>query len=126
MTKMHLGFIPCKQCGYTAPPELQKTERKHFDAHAYECTRCLWKPETTSSKELALAAWNTPASESAAGDLPYSTELSDKRVERFMEEFGYPDSTTLFSMLKQYENQIRHEIAEAMRDNGHLNTKEQK
>ncbi len=61
MTSVELK--PCKQCNYSAPPVLRKSERKHFDPHAFECSRCLWSPETMGSEELAVIAWNTRASD---------------------------------------------------------------
>ena len=58
MVDLYKGFAPCKQCNYTAPPELKREERKHFDPHAYQCTRCHWQPETMPNKEMALEAYN--------------------------------------------------------------------
>lgn len=57
-THAHDELKPCKQCGYSVSPTYILTERKHFDAHSFECSRCLFRCETQSSKTEAIKAWN--------------------------------------------------------------------
>lgn len=54
MTRMAL----CPQCSYSATPDEVFTGRKHFDAHAYRCVRCLYTTETKASWLEARRAWN--------------------------------------------------------------------
>jgi hypothetical protein len=48
---------PCPQCGYSLMPNSARTMRKHFDAHSFECQRCLYRTETQPTWEDAHAAW---------------------------------------------------------------------
>lgn len=47
----------CSQCNYSVTPNEIFSERKHFDAHALECVRCLYRTETKPTWEEAKAAY---------------------------------------------------------------------
>lgn len=51
----------CPQCGYSAPPDRRKRERKHFNAHWLECSRCGYMTETKPSFAAAEKSWNFEA-----------------------------------------------------------------
>jgi hypothetical protein len=52
----------CPQCNYSAAPEMERSERKHFDAHSLQCVRCLYRTETKATWADAEAAYRrTPA-----------------------------------------------------------------
>lgn len=57
----------CPVCNYSAPPNRIKTERKHFDWHALECTRCAYRTETTGSFASAARLWDERAAQTGAG-----------------------------------------------------------
>lgn len=56
----------CPICNYSAPPERIKTERKHFDAHSLECTRCGYRTETTGSFASAARLWDERGEDTGA------------------------------------------------------------
>jgi hypothetical protein len=58
----------CPACNYSAPPESFKTERKHFDAHSFRCSRCLYQTETKPTLRDAMHAWNASPLRRAALD----------------------------------------------------------
>jgi hypothetical protein len=61
------GFCPC--CGFSATPNEVLTVTKHFDAHALECIRCLYRTETKPTWAEAIALWNrTVPQHSAKGE----------------------------------------------------------
>ena len=47
----------CPHCNYSAEPDRFRTDRKHFDAHALQCVRCLYRTETKPNWEEAEAAY---------------------------------------------------------------------
>lgn len=60
----------CPVCNYSAAPERIKTERKHFDGHALECTRCAYRTETTGSFASAGRLWDERGAETGAHKRP--------------------------------------------------------
>lgn len=56
MTEWRCGN--CPQCGYSVTPDKVFTERKHFDAHALRCVRCLYTTETKPTWIEAARSWN--------------------------------------------------------------------
>jgi len=51
----------CPHCNYSASPNEIFTTRKHFDAHALECVRCLYRTETKTTWKEAEAAYRLAA-----------------------------------------------------------------
>lgn len=47
----------CPHCNYSVHPDMHSSERKHFDAHALQCVRCLYRTETKASWAEAEAAY---------------------------------------------------------------------
>jgi hypothetical protein len=57
-------FEKCRQCGYSAPPDLiHNAATKHFEGHYAKCVRCGFQTETKFSFEAVMEEWNRRASE---------------------------------------------------------------
>lgn len=56
--KPDMPFANCPQCNYSAAPDAMSTQRKHFDAHSFQCVRCLYQTETKATWLEAKRAWN--------------------------------------------------------------------
>lgn len=106
-------LLPCPFCG--GDSSINKISPKKVEI---KCTRCFVKRTQRCLRfsvdwlmgEMARK-WNQRADLSRPAVVDYNWRDSDARIKRVMEAFGFPDSNSLYSLLKQMENEIQHSLA---------------